>query len=110
MGRLGRLAAGITLTLVLLLLSLWLQPLLAGSIGQQFGYIATIVVLLVLVYVVREYTPDLVRTLRRPAAKRKAEAPPSPPPVERCSVCGKPLIFISQTQRWYCFACKQYRG
>lgn len=34
--------------------------------------------------------------------------PPSEPP-KPCPVCGKPLMFVKQYDRWYCNNCKEYR-
>ncbi len=35
-------------------------------------------------------------------------APPPPPPTPPCPTCGKPLSYIQQYQRWYCYNEKKY--
>lgn len=38
--------------------------------------------------------------------------PPPPPPEEEnvfyCKECGKPLTYIEQYKRWYCYSCEKY--
>jgi len=34
--------------------------------------------------------------------------PPPPPSVPTCPICGQPLTFIQQYNRWYCSKCKKY--
>jgi TM2 domain-containing membrane protein YozV len=47
-------------------------------------------------------------------SKEKISTPPPPlvgiipPPAYNCSVCGTPLIFVSQYSRWYCPKCQKY--
>lgn len=51
----------------------------------------------------------------RKEIKEEKEIKPVPPPlkekIERkypCSICGQPLIYISQYKRWYCYNCRKY--
>ena len=42
--------------------------------------------------------------------RRSAAHPASPPPpANPCPVCGKPLTFVKQYDRWYCNSCKEYK-
>jgi len=48
-------------------------------------------------------------------AQPQAQSPPPPPPpppppqaAQTCPTCGKPLTFIQQYNRWYCYNCKKY--
>ncbi|MBS7606007.1 MAG: DUF973 family protein [Candidatus Bathyarchaeia archaeon] len=43
--------------------------------------------------------------------KRIGELPDHPPPpteTPKCSMCGEPLIWIPQHQKWYCYKCGRY--
>ena len=48
----------------------------------------------------------LALLLRRRSAAHPA---PPPPPANPCPVCGKPLTFVKQYDRWYCNNCKEYK-
>jgi len=48
-----------------------------------------------------------------PAPAPATTAPPPPPPAPKpeeklCPKCGKPLTYIKEYDRWYCYNCKQY--
>jgi hypothetical protein len=40
---------------------------------------------------------------------RQRQLPAPPPPQQNCEACGKPLSYIEQYQRYYCFECQTYR-
>ena len=41
---------------------------------------------------------------------RKPSYPPPPPePAKACPTCGKPLSYIREYDRWYCYSCKEYK-
>jgi hypothetical protein len=41
---------------------------------------------------------------------RKLPYPPPPPePAKTCPTCGKPLSYIKEYDRWYCYSCKEYK-
>lgn len=44
-----------------------------------------------------------------PAPQQRPPPPPPPqPPQYPCQKCGKPLTFIQQYNRWYCYTCQTY--
>ena len=46
---------------------------------------------------------------RRRVPKARGPALPRPgPPALTCNVCGKPTIYVSRTNRYYCTSCKRY--
>ena len=42
------------------------------------------------------------------ATRATAPAVQPPTPTYPCPVCGSPLTFIEQYQRWYCYNCRRY--
>jgi len=53
-------------------------------------------------------------TIREGERKKRLirESPTPPPPLgfdsHDCPGCGRPLTFIAQYNRWYCYDCKDY--
>ncbi len=44
----------------------------------------------------------------QPAYASASPSPPPPPPMPICPTCGKPLSYIQQYQRWYCYNERKY--
>jgi len=44
----------------------------------------------------------------RPRAPISPVPHAQPQPAYGCPTCGRPLVYVSQYQRWYCYACKKY--
>jgi len=85
-------------------------------LSQEAAYdaIAYIGVALVVIGVVLTLVGALTREEARPDLLGPAAAPwPSPPiPTQSappCPVCGEPLTWIAQYNRWHCGRCAQYR-
>jgi len=67
------------------------------------GGIVGFVIVLVIYLVVRENHPVV-------GAMPVGYGPPQAPPVPAaCPVCGGPMTWYPQYQRWYCPTCAQYR-
>ena len=84
--------------------TIWLVFLIIATL---IGTIVGFVIVIVLYLVIRESHPV---GGGMPAAYMPGYAPMQTPPVPAaCPVCGRPMMWYPQYQRWYCPTCGQYR-
>lgn len=81
--------------------TLWLIILILATLfgGGIIGFVIVFIIYLV----VRESHPV---GGPMPAGYGPVQAPIAP---AACPVCGRPMTWVPQYQRWYCASCQQYR-
>jgi len=108
-----------TLTIVLTFLAIALG-LLSLTSPSAFTLIGLAMNALIVYYLFRPnvkafFGKGPAGTYKPPATYQASQEPQVPPPppqgaaqVPACSKCGRPLTWIEQYQRWYCYNCQQY--
>jgi hypothetical protein len=87
--------------------TLWLIFLIIATL---IGTIVGFTIVFVLYLVIRESHPVGGGMPVGYGGYPPGYAPPATPPVPAaCPVCGRPMMWYPQYQRWYCPTCGQYR-
>jgi len=87
--------------------TLWLIFLIIATL---LGTVVGFVIVVVLYLIIRESHPIGGGMTPGYAGYMPGYAPAQAPPVPAaCPVCGRPMMWYPQYQRWYCPTCGQYR-
>jgi hypothetical protein len=84
--------------------------ILMGMLSLPLGLVGIGINALIIYYLFR---PHVKAFFGRGAGPYEVPPIPPPPPeivqqTQTCPRCGKPLKYIEQYQRWYCYECQQY--
>ena len=87
--------------------TLWLIFLIIATL---LGTVVGFVIVIVLYLIIRESHPIGGGMTPGYGGHTPGYASPQAPPVPAaCPVCGRPMMWYPQYQRWYCPTCGQYR-
>jgi len=109
-----------TLTIVLTFLVIALE-LLSLTNPTAFTIIGLVINALIIYYLFKPnvkafFGKGPAETYQPPATYQASQTPQVPPPppqeaaqnIPACPNCGRPLTWIEQYQRWYCYNCQRY--
>lgn len=84
--------------------TVWVILLVVATV---FGNVLGFIIVLVAYLIVRENHP--IGGMPPPYGYAPPQMPLTAPVPAPCPVCGNPMTWYAQYQRWYCHTCAQYR-